>query len=112
MTTPMTDDTMRGLIAQARNYSLVILHGTPQRREPGADQVVWEHARRNLILRAEGRLAIVCPVRDGSDVSGLYIFPGAPEETARLMDGDPGVQAGIFTYEVHACRGFPGDALP
>jgi hypothetical protein len=28
------------------------------------------------------------------------------------MADDPGVQAGIFTFEVHACRGFPGDALP
>jgi hypothetical protein len=29
-----------------------------------------------------------------------------------IMDGDPGVQAGIFTYEVHPVRSFPGDALP
>jgi hypothetical protein len=28
------------------------------------------------------------------------------------MDGDPGVQAGVFVYDVHTCRGFPGDALP
>jgi hypothetical protein len=30
---------------------------------------------------------------------------------AALAD-DPGVRAGIFTFEVHTCRGFPGDALP
>ena len=34
------------------------------------------------------------------------------EETKEIMDGDPGVQAGLFVYEVHPCRGFPGDALP
>jgi len=28
------------------------------------------------------------------------------------MGDDPGVAAGVFTYEVHPCRGFPGDALP
>ena len=28
------------------------------------------------------------------------------------MDGDPGVQAGVFVYELHPCRSFPGDALP
>jgi hypothetical protein len=28
------------------------------------------------------------------------------------MDCDPGVQAGIFTYEIHPIRSFPGDALP
>jgi len=25
---------------------------------------------------------------------------------------DPGLQAGIFTYEIHPCRSFPGDSLP
>ncbi len=28
------------------------------------------------------------------------------------MDGDPGVAAGIFTYEAHPIRSFPGDGLP
>ena len=28
------------------------------------------------------------------------------------MDADPGVRAGVFTCEVHACRGFPGSTLP
>jgi hypothetical protein len=28
------------------------------------------------------------------------------------MGDDPGVAAGVFTYEVHSCRGFPGDSLP
>jgi hypothetical protein len=112
MTTPFPDEKMRALFTTARDYALVILHGTPKRREPGADALVWEHARRNLVLRAERRLAIVCPVRDGSAVSGLYIFPGTPEEAAAIMNDDPGVLAGIFTYEVHSCRGFPGDALP
>jgi len=27
------------------------------------------------------------------------------------MDADPGVRAGIFTYDVHPVRGFPGSAL-
>jgi hypothetical protein len=35
-----------------------------------------------------------------------------PEEIAQIMDSDPGVQAGIFTYEVHPSRSFPGDSLP
>jgi hypothetical protein len=27
------------------------------------------------------------------------------------MDGDPAIQAGVLSYEVHPVRGFPGDAL-
>ena len=34
------------------------------------------------------------------------------DEVRRIMDGDPGVQAGVFTYELHPCRSFPGSALP
>jgi hypothetical protein len=29
-----------------------------------------------------------------------------------IMDHDPGVQAGIFSYDIHPVRGFPGAALP
>jgi hypothetical protein len=33
-------------------------------------------------------------------------------ETRQIMDGDPGVKAGIFVYEVHPCSSFPVDTLP
>ena len=57
-------------------------------------------------------LSIVCPVVDDSQWSGIGIFNADAHEVARIMDGDPGVQAGVFTYEVHPVRSFPGDALP
>ena len=38
--------------------------------------------------------------------------PATVDDTTAIMNDDPGVAAGVFTYEVHACRGFPGDALP
>jgi hypothetical protein len=103
---------MKQLMPLARGYSLVILKTSPQRNQPGVDAIVWEHGRRNFALRAEGLLAIVCPVRDGSDVSGIGIFNASVEETQKIMDEDPGVKAGVFVYEVHACRSFPGDSLP
>jgi len=42
---------------------------------------------------------------------GICIFNASVDETRRIMDEDPGVQAGIFVYETHLCRGFPGDSL-
>jgi len=33
-----------------------------------------------------------------------------PEEAKRIMEDDPGVNAGGFVYEAHACRSFTGDA--
>jgi hypothetical protein len=34
------------------------------------------------------------------------------EQTKEIMEGDPGVMAGVFIYEVHTARSFPGDSLP
>ncbi len=108
----ITDEVMKERIGKAKVYSAVILRASPKRHEPGADKIVWEHGRRNFSLREEGLLPIVCPVSDGSDVSGIGIFNAGIEETKKIMDEDPGVKAGIFTYEIHECRGFPGSCLP
>ena len=110
--TTITDEMMRERLTKTRSYSIVILHGTAKIKEPGADQIIWEHGRRNFELRAEGKLAIVCPVNDGSGVSGIGIFNAVPAEVSKIMEGDPGVRAGLFTYEIHPCRSFPGDSLP
>ncbi|HSB46433.1 MAG TPA: hypothetical protein VLD37_00345 [Candidatus Bilamarchaeum sp.] len=108
----ISDEFMRAKSAEARDYCLVILRKTAKRDEPGADKIAWEHGRRNFELRAGGVLSIVCPVWDGSDIAGIGIFNGSIEEIRKVMDGDPGVSAGIFTYEIHGCKGFPGDRLP
>jgi hypothetical protein len=81
------------------------------RDEPGAEEIVWEHGRKNFELRREGKLLIVCPINDSTDLRGLSIFSTNAEETRRIMDEDHAVRAGIFTYEIHSTRSFPGDSL-
>lgn len=108
----ISDDMMRQLMPTAKSYCVVILKAGPNKDAPDAASLIWEHGRRNFALRAQGVLAIVCPVRDGSDVSGVGIFAGSVDEVRSIMDEDPGVQAGVFVYEAHACRSFPGDSLP
>ena len=108
----VTDEMMREALTKTKPYSILILRTGPKFQEAGVERIVWEHARRNFELRADGKLAIVCPVRDGSDVCGLGIFNADVDETRAIMDGDPGVQAGVFVYEIHASRSFPGDQLP
>ena len=107
----ITDDYMREMLGKTREYTIVILRPTPKRSEPEADQIVWEHGRRNFELRRDGILCIVCPVTDETDVAGLGIFSTNEEETGKIMDEDPAVKAGIFVYEIHPARSFPGDAL-
>ena len=111
MQTTITDEYMRQMLGTAKDYCLMILRAGPRIDQPGVEKIIWEHGRRNFQLRAEGLLCIVCPVIDGGDVDGLGIFNADAEEARRIMDGDPGVQAGVFTYELHLCRGFPGDRL-
>jgi hypothetical protein len=108
----ITDEYMRDMLSRTRTYSMVLLKRAGRYSDPDAPALIWEHGRRNFSLRADGVLAVVCPIADDSGWAGIGIFDASQEETARIMDGDPAVQAGVLSYEVHPVRGFPGDALP
>ena len=108
----ISDDLMRQILPTARDYCVIILKAGPKRYDPVMQKIIWEHVRRNFSMRAQGLLSIVCPIDDSSDVRGIGIFNASVEEAKRLMDDDPGVKAGAFIYEVHPCKGFPGDCLP
>jgi hypothetical protein len=108
----VTDDMMRERLTSTKSYTVVILKAGPNYGTPGADRIIWEHGRRNMALRIGGELAIVCPVRDESEVCGVGIFDADPETVREILAGDPAVQAGVLTYGVHPARGFPGDSLP
>ena len=108
----IADEEMRQMMTTTKPYCVVILKTGPKWDEPGKEPIMWEHGRRNFALRAEGLLSIVCPVRDGSGVTGIGIFNASEDATRVIMDDDPGVQAGIFVYELHPTRSFPGDMLP
>jgi hypothetical protein len=111
-TTPISDDYMGEMLARSKTYTVVFLKSADRQRTPEVDAIIWEHGRRNFALRAQGVLSIVCPVVDDTRWSGIGIFNADAEEVTRIMDDDPGVRAGVFTYEVHPVRSFPGDALP
>ncbi len=106
----VTDEYMQGELAKARQYAVVFLVKGPN-YETADQSLIWQHGRRNFELRAAGQLDIVGPMPDGGTVKGLCIFNTSPEETAKIMDGDPAVAAGIFNYEIHGLKSFPGDAL-
>ena len=72
----------------------------------------WAHGKRNLALRLAGLMPIICLVADGSGVCGGGIFDASPEDVERIVALDPGVQAGVFTLDVHQTRSFRGSCLP
>ncbi|MFF0521537.1 hypothetical protein ACFYTC_22745 [Actinomadura nitritigenes] len=108
----ITDEHMREQLTRTREYSVVLLKAAEGHPAAGDDAVIWEHGRRNFQLRAEGLLSIVCPVQDHTELCGVGIFNASPQRTRELMEQDPGVRAGIFAYEIHPVRSFPGDCLP
>jgi hypothetical protein len=108
----ITDDDMRKLLPTSKEYTLMILTAGPNRFKPGVEKIIWEHARRNFEYRAAGVLAVVCPVTDDGSVRGIGIYAASLEETKQIMDADPAVIAGALVYDIHPCRGFPGDRLP
>jgi hypothetical protein len=110
--THLTDEQMHRALAETREYTVVLLMAGPAYGTEAARPIVWEHGRRNLELRADGVMNIVCPVMDDSPLCGLAIHAGTVDEVRTIVEGDPGVRAGVFTYELHPARSFPGDSLP
>ncbi|HEX8867006.1 MAG TPA: hypothetical protein VF821_15210 [Lentzea sp.] len=106
----VTDEEIQALAATAKPFSLAVLHWAA-RTVDGADAIELEHQRRMVSLRAEGTIAVLCPVLS-EDVAGVAIMTKPAEEAAEIMAADPCVEAGMMRVEVRPCLGFPGDALP
>src|SRR4051794_30233021 len=96
----VTDEMLERALTEVRPYTIVILKAGPNFETPGPDRgsgvtgIIWEHGKRNFALRASGLMPIVCPVADGSGITGVGVFDAEPEEVERIMSRDPGVQAG------------------
>jgi hypothetical protein len=65
-----------------------------------------------MALAESGIMPVVLPVTDDTSLAGIAVFAATAEQVKAIMDDDPGVRAGIFTYRTHPVRGFPGAALP
>jgi len=111
MSTMVTDEQIQQLAATAKPFSVVLLHWTPDRHMDGAEATELEHQRRLVSLRADGVIAILCPVVSET-LAGVIIMTVSPDEARAVMDDDPCVQAGMMTGEVYSAASFPGDALP
>jgi hypothetical protein len=108
----IANDYMMEMLGKSRNYNVVLLKKGPNDDIAERQQIVWEHARNNFQLRAEGLLPVVCPIFDHDDIRGIGIFNCDKEQLKEIMDNDPGVEKGVFVYEILSGRSFAGDMLP
>ena len=113
----VTDGMLRDALQGIRPYTICILKATPRYQPPGpareqwVEDLIWEHGKRNYALYLAGLKRIVCPIGDGSGTVGVSIFAADPGEVDRIMRQDPGVKAGLFTYEIHPTQTFPESRL-
>ena len=114
----VTDRMLQSALPKTRPYTAVVLKAGPNFAPPGPGRpsevadIIWRHGKRNFALRLAGLMPIICPVADGTGVTGISIFDADPQEVEQIMSADPGVIAGIFTFDVHPTRSFPGSSLP
>ena len=108
----ISDEEFRENLTKAKSYVGIILLEGPNYNSPEAKALIYQHGKRNMSLRKAGKFPIIFPVTDGGKIKGLGAFCVSEDEVKEIMDGDPAVQAGVFTYEIHAVRGFPGATLP
>lgn len=111
MSTNVTDEQIQHLAATAKHYSLVQLRWGPDRHRDGAEAIELEHQRRMVSMRADGVIAILCPVISDT-VAGVAIMTVPTEAAQEIMAADPCVRARMMTYDVLPCLSFPGDTLP
>jgi hypothetical protein len=107
----VTDEQVQQLAATAKPYSVALLSWSSERYREGADEIEREHQRRMVSLRAEGIIAVLCPVASDT-LAGIAIMTVDSGQADQIMREDPCVRAGMLRCEVHPCYGFPGDALP
>ena len=114
----ITEDVLRESLARALPYTVIILTAGPRfspagpNRDPEVARIILQHGMRNFALREAGLLAVVCPVADGTNVSGIGVFAATPQDVDRIYSQDPAVKAGVLNYEVHPTLAFPGSTLP
>jgi hypothetical protein len=113
----VTDDMLRDALQGTRPYTIYILKATPAYQPPGPGReswvadLIWEHAKRNYALYLAGLKRVVCPIGDGSGTTGVGIFDADADEVDRIMRQDPGVKAGVFSYDIHPTQTFPESRL-
>jgi uncharacterized protein len=86
-------------------YTVVFLRrpsDAPQLSDKELDELQREHIAFNARMREEGHAVLTGPLSGQPDQSlrGINVFRTSVEETRRLMDQDPSVQAGRLAVDV------------
>jgi uncharacterized protein len=93
---------------QMRNYFMVILTKGPNRGQDSVSlsKLMDGHMANIERLTKEGKLILAGPFLDDGNMRGIFVFNVTTnEEAVNLVESDPAVKAGRFTYEIHPWMG-------
>ncbi len=93
----ISDAEMQARLETVRAYPVAWLkkgpaYVPPEIRPDEQAAIVWEHGRRNMELRAAGRMAIVGPLQGAGEIVGMCIFCVPEAEAREIMEGDGAVR--------------------
>ena len=102
------------------SYQMVLLRHTAAGRdfdEETRDRIFREHLAHTLSMLGGGDQLAAGPVNDSpaedEDICGVGFYQkGSLDEVRRLMERDPGVQQGLYCFDVMTWRTAPGTVSP
>lgn len=100
-------------LSKLKPYLIVILKKSINYHKPDSQNIIQtEHLPYIFNLKSKGIMAIPMPVRDETDIAAIGVFvSNNKEEAGKIMDNDPAVIKGIFTYLLLNAIGLQGDSL-
>jgi len=91
-----------------KKYVMCFLKTGPNKSlsQDSVKKILAGHMKNMVALESQGKLVLAGPFSDNSEWEGIFIFNVTTvEEAKKLTDTDPGVQAGIFSVELHPWYG-------
>lgn len=77
-----------------------------------AGRIIAGHLQNIKRMQSEGKLVIVGPFGDNGNRRGIFIFDvPKQEDVEKLLQNDPAIKAGMFTYEIHPWWSEKGQSL-
>lgn len=111
----ITKEYIQSEIARGKNYTVVFLTAGPNRSAYPAEKLEENHMAHLaylFALKEEGKLLVNGPVTDNPNFLGMSIYASSDKEEVRaLVEADPAVIAGRFSYEMYSYFSLPGSTL-
>lgn len=110
--TPVTNETMQGLLSSAPETLTFVLRRGPRFDDPATAPLQWEHARNMFGLLRDGKVVQVTAIMDGTDVLGVGYFARIERaEAEAILAADPGIAGGRLTFELRSSVSFRASEL-